>query len=66
MRKATPRPLPPDQERLYRLPDVEAISGLRKSTIYLKITRGEFPAPIRLGSTAAWKKSALDGWLASR
>ena len=32
-----------DDDRFLRLPDVERLTGLRKSTIYELITRDEFP-----------------------
>jgi len=55
------------QEVLYRLPDVVAITGRRRATIYRDITEGTFPRPVRLGKqSVAWKKSELDRWIASR
>lgn len=65
MARPTPRPLPPDQDRLYRLPEVEQISGWRRSTIYRAIADGRFPRQIRIGSTAAWRKRDIDRWLAA-
>ncbi|MCE3004464.1 MAG: AlpA family transcriptional regulator [Xanthomonadaceae bacterium] len=53
--------------RLLRLPDVQAIVGLRRSEIYRRIRNGTFPAPIRLGTNAvAWLQSDLDAWIAAR
>jgi prophage regulatory protein len=41
--------------RLLRLRDVVALSGLSKSTVYLRIQQGLFPKPIALGGTSvAW------------
>lgn len=34
---------------LLRLPAVKARTGLSRSSIYVKIARGTFPAPIQLG-----------------
>ncbi|MBF0371129.1 MAG: AlpA family phage regulatory protein [Magnetococcales bacterium] len=34
--------------RIIRRPEVQNRTGLSRSSIYLKISRGEFPAPIRL------------------
>ena len=66
----SPRPidaLAPQQEVLYRLPDVVAITGRRRSSLYRDIAAGECPAPVRLGrQSVAWKKSAIDSWIASR
>ncbi len=67
--RKTPRPihpLPSDQERLYRLPAVEEISGLSRATIYDLITNGRFPSQLKIGSSSLWRKSDLDTWLASQ
>ena len=38
-----------------------------RSTLYSKIARGEFPAPIDLGARAvAWLESDIDEWIAAR
>lgn len=59
--------LPPNQERLYRLPDVIDITGRRRATIYADIASGTFPRPVQLGAqSVAWRKSDLDQWIASR
>ena len=55
------------QEVLYRLPDVERISGKKRSTIYRDMDQGVFPHPVQLGAqSVAWRKSDLDRWIASR
>ena len=52
---------------IYRLPEVIAICGLSRSTIYEMIRRGEFPAPVRLGVRAVgWRRSDIEAWPASR
>lgn len=54
-------------ERLLRLPDVEARVGLRKSSIYDAVKRGDFPAPVKLSRRAVcWPASAIDAWIAER
>jgi len=56
-------------ERLLRLPEVEARTGLRKSAIYagMKADPPTFPLGIKLGSRAtAWPSSAIDAWIAER
>ena len=54
-------------ERLLRLPDVEALVGLRKSSIYDAVKRGDFPAPVKLSRRAVcWPASAIDAWIAER
>ena len=56
-------------ERLLRLPDVEARTGLKKSAIYagMKAIPPTFPPCIKLGPrAAAWPSSAIDSWIADR
>lgn len=52
---------------ILRLPRVKERTGLSRSTIYLRITRGEFPAPISLGSRAVgWLEEDIDTWLSQK
>ena len=54
-------------ESLLRRPDVEAITGLSRSSIYAAMSRGDFPRPVKLGKRAvAWPKSAIDDWIEER
>ena len=54
-------------DRHYRRTDVEAITGLSRSTIYLMMSRGEFPRPVKItGKAVAWPESAIATWLAAR
>lgn len=54
-------------ERLLRLPDVEALVGLRKSSIYDAMKRGEFPASVKLSRRAVcWPASSIDAWITER
>lgn len=54
-------------ESLLRLPAVEKKSGYKRSTIYLKISKGEFPHPVSLGARGkAWVESEIDAWIAER
>lgn len=54
-------------ERLLRLPDVEALVGLRKSSIYDAMKRGEFPAAVKLSRRAVcWPASSIDAWITAR
>lgn len=54
-------------ERILRRPDVEARTGLSRSTIYLMMSRGDFPKPIRLGERAVgWSEQSISDWLNSR
>lgn len=54
-------------ERLLRRPEVEARTGLSRSTIYGWMKRGDFPAPVKLGThLVAWRESDVTNWLESR
>jgi prophage regulatory protein len=49
---------------ILRLPDVRARTGLSRSTIYLRISEGNFPRPVQLGVRAVgWVESEIDEWL---
>lgn len=51
-------------DRLLRRSEVQRITALAKSTIYLKISEGTFPAPIRIGRRAVrWKLSSIVAWI---
>lgn len=54
-------------ERLLRLPDVEARTGLKKSAIYAGMKSATFPVCIKLGPrAAAWPESDIANWIASK
>lgn len=54
-------------ERLLRLPEVEARTGLKKSAIYAAMKAGTFPEAIKLGPrAAAWPLSLIEAWIAER
>jgi prophage regulatory protein len=54
-------------EKLLRLPDVEARTGLRRSHLYALAARGEFPKPLKLGDRAsAWIEREVSDWINSR
>jgi prophage regulatory protein len=55
------------RDRFLRLPDVEQATGLKKSTIYLMIRRGDFPKPIALTPRCvAWPESVVLQWIQDR
>lgn len=56
-----------DDVAFLRLPEVKAITGLSKSSLYALIKEKSFPAPIRLGVRAvAWIRSEVRQWAAER
>jgi prophage regulatory protein len=56
------------RDRLLRLPEVEAATGLKKSTLYLLMKRGEFPRCVQVtpGRTVAWAESSVLQWIQDR
>lgn len=52
---------------ILRLPEVIKRTGLSRSSIYLRISNGEFPKTISLGDRAVgWLESEIDEWLAEK
>jgi prophage regulatory protein len=52
---------------ILRLPTVQNRTGLSRSTIYFKISEGQFPKPINLGARAVgWLESDVEAWVATR
>ena len=55
------------QESLLRRKQVEALTGLSRSSIYEAIKRGDFPKPVQLTQrTVAWPASSVNQWIADR
>jgi prophage regulatory protein len=55
------------KERILRLADVKARTGLSRSTIYLNISNGTFPRHISLGTRCVgWLESEIDAWIIAR
>ena len=52
---------------LYTREQVQAITHLSRSTIYVMMLEGTFPRPLKLGERrVAWRGSDLKAWLESR
>ena len=63
--RATVAPAKPG--KLLRLPAVEELTGLKKSTIYAGVNARTFPAPVRLSARAvAWREEAVFSWVLER
>lgn len=57
----------PYDDRILRLPAVEARVGLSRATIYRRVAAGDFPRPVPLGGKAVgWRLSAVLRWMAER
>jgi len=53
--------------KILRLPTVKDLTGLSRSTIYLRISKNEFPAPISLGGRAVgWVEADVNAWLSEK
>ena len=49
---------------ILRLPNVKASTGLSRSTIYLRMSQGTFPKPVKLGGRAVgWVQTEVQEWL---
>jgi len=50
--------------RLLRISDVIDLTGLPKSTIYLKMKNKQFPAQLQIGSrSVAWLENEIQDWI---
>lgn len=55
------------KNRILRLPEVMAITGLKRSTLYHFISQGSFPKPIKLGKrVCAWPEEDIDLWISQK
>ena len=52
--------------KILRIKEVIALTGLSRSSIYLKIAQGTFPVSIRLSKRAVgWRETDLHAWIDS-
>jgi prophage regulatory protein len=52
---------------ILRLPSVKNKTGLSRSSIYLRMRRGDFPKTISLGDRAVgWLEDEIESWIAHR
>jgi len=59
-------PAPP-RDRLLRIPDVERVAGIKKSTVYQLMREGKFPPCVRITRRlSAWPESAVLNWVQQR
>lgn len=53
-------------DKILRLSEVKAATGISRSSIYLAMERKTFPAPVALGARAVgWRESDIAAWLES-
>jgi len=59
--------LPADLQRILRLREVEAMTGLKKTFLYDAMRRNAFPRPVPLGTRArGWLLSDVAAWIEGR
>jgi len=57
----------PAPSKLVRLPSVESLTGLKRSSIYKAMRERTFPGSVRLSARAvAWRESEVLAWCAER
>jgi prophage regulatory protein len=50
-------------KKIYRLPDVMNMTGLSRSSIYLRVSTDEFPKPVKIGRRAVgWPEESIIAW----
>ena len=55
------------QNKLLRLPQVKALTGLSKSSIYARIAEGTFPKQIPLGPRlVVWVEADIQNWISEQ
>lgn len=53
--------------KLIRLNEVQALTGLGRSTVYKYISQGTFPCSVKLGGrSSAWVEAEVKAWIAER
>lgn len=58
---------PPSPDRIMRLPEVVANTGLKKATIYKRLKERDFPRSIDLGGRAVgWSAAEIAAWVEER
>jgi len=54
-------------DRIIRIREVTAMTGLSRSSIYLQIKKGTFPVQVKLSTrSSGWLWSEINRWLVSR
>jgi prophage regulatory protein len=58
---------PESSNRLLRMPDTRAVTGLGRSTVYRLVSQGLFPPPVKLGPrSVAWPAGEVEAINAAR
>ena len=61
---------PEMEHAILRLPEVKAVTGLSKTTLWRRVRAKEFPAALRLGGPGSravgWRRTDVEKWLRER
>lgn len=49
--------------KLIRIGDIAYKTTMSESTIWMKVAKGEFIAPAKMGGLAVWRESDVDDWI---
>ena len=52
--------------KLLKMPDLIARGLGSRSSIYLRMERGEFPKPVKIGRLNGWPEHEIDAWIEAR
>ena len=56
-----------NHDTLLRLPDVQKMVGLKRSSIYRAVKAGGFPVPVKIGTRAVgFSEAQIQQWIADR
>lgn len=56
-----------EDKKIMRRPEVEAVTGNSRSSIYAMMSRGDFPKPVKIGArSVGWVTSDIEAWLDQR
>ena len=51
------------EEGFVRMSDLIPILRVDRSTVYRWVARGEFPSPVKIGSSSFWRVETVRSWL---
>ena len=52
-------------KKMYRLPEVMDMTGLSRSSIFLRVSTDEFPKPVKVGRRViGWPEESIIAWQA--
>ena len=53
--------------RLLKLPEVSRLTGVPRSSVYWRVSKGEFPRPLKIGErSSAWNSDEIEAWIRAK